>query len=459
MNILDTIAAVSTPFGKGGIAVIRISGRDALNVASKIFKPAKPISLTEAEADRAYYGGIYLAGEQIDDGIAVCFKAPRSFTGEDTVEISCHGGILITQRVLIAALVAGARAAEAGEFTRRAFINGKMKLSGAEALGDLLEAQTNEQISLARSSMRGALSDRVQSIYDELCGVLAAVFAKIDYPDEDLADMTLSQMLIHTEKCIKDLSALCDTYKTGRAVAQGIPTVIAGRTNAGKSSLYNALVGRDAAIVTDIEGTTRDILTDTAMLGRVLLRLSDTAGLRSTTDTVEKIGIDRAKKSIEEAELVLAVLDGSQKPTDEDVGFIKYLKELDATIICVLNKSDKGTDPDASALAQTLDFVVSISAKDGAGIDSLVSLAESLFIDGSLDTSRDAVISNSRQHSAATRALMSLISAREYISDELPLEICASELEAAMQCLGELDGKTVSEDIVAKIFSSFCVGK
>ena len=459
MNLLDTIAAISTPFGKGGIAVIRISGSDAFSVADKIFKPMKNKSLLEATPKMSYYGRIFLGDVQIDDGLAVCFKAPNSFTGEDTVEISCHGGILVTQRVLTAALNAGARAAEAGEFTRRAFINGKMKLSSAEALGSLLEAQTDEQISLARSGMRGTLSEKTDIIYNSLCTVLASVFAHIDYPDEDLADMSEAQMIAAVDENIQRLEALSATYKTGRAIAEGIPTVIAGRTNAGKSSLYNAIVGREAAIVTSIEGTTRDILTETATLGRVMIRLSDTAGLRETDDVVEKIGVERAKDELSRAELVLAVLDGSSAPSDEDIEFVNYLKNQDFTTIFILNKSDLGVHPEAKTIAESFAYNLTMSAKSLEGFDNLVSLVESVFIDNSLDTGRDAVIANSRQHSAVCRSLELLKGAKQYIGDGLPLEVCASELEGAMVALGELDGRTVAEDIVSKIFANFCVGK
>ncbi len=459
MNLLDTIAAISTPFGKGGIAVIRISGSQAFAVADKIFKPVGVKSLLDATPKTSYYGRIFLGDLQIDDGIAVCFKSPSSFTGEDTVEISCHGGILVTQRVLTAALNAGARAAEAGEFTRRAFINGKMKLSGAEALGSLLEAQTDEQIALARSGMRGALSDKTDIIYNSLCTVLASVFAHIDYPDEDLADMSEAEMIAAVDENIQRLEALSATYKTGRAIAEGIPTVIAGRTNAGKSSLYNAIVGREAAIVTSIEGTTRDILTETATLGRVMIRLSDTAGLRETDDVVEKIGVQRAKDELSRAELVLAVLDGSNTPSADDIEFINYLKGRDCTTILILNKSDIGIQPEAKAIADSFEYNLTMSAKSLEGFDRLVSLVESVFIDRSLDTGRDAVIANSRQHSAVSRSLELLKGAKQYIGDGLPLEVCASELEGAMLALGELDGRTVAEDIVSKIFANFCVGK
>lgn len=459
MNILDTIAAISTPFGKGGIAVIRISGADALTVADRIFKPANGKSLKELSPKIAYYGRIFHEGKQIDDGIATLFSAPNSFCGEDTVEISCHGGILITQMVLTAALSSGARLASAGEFTRRAFINGKMKLSHAEALGNLLEAETQEQVFLARSGMRGTLSDEVDGIYNSLCLVLSSVFARIDYPDEDLADMSGEQMVSVIDENISRLESLCRTYRTGRAVAEGIRTSIAGRTNAGKSSLYNRILGRDAAIVTDIEGTTRDILTEKVMLGRVLIKLSDTAGLRRTGDAVEKIGIEKARESIENSELVLAVFDGSTPPTDEDYSLIEYLKGQSAETVAIINKTDRGICPEAEKICSLFEYSVKLSTVSGDGFEKLSELVEGIYIDKNLDTGNDAILANSRQHASALACLECLVRARELIKSSLPLEICCSELESAMSALSELDGRRVSEDIVAGIFKNFCVGK
>ncbi len=459
MNLLDTIAAISTPFGKGGIAVIRICGSEAFSVADKIFKPVGGKSLLTPIANHAYYGRIFFGDTQIDDGIATCFVAPNSFCGEDTVEISCHGGVLVTQKVLTSALAAGARPATAGEFTRRAFINGKMKLTHAEALGGLLEAQTDEQLLLARSGMRGTLSAQADRIYSSLCDILSAIFAHIDYPDEDLADMSREEMLLCVRENKKALASLCATYKTGRAVAEGIPATIAGRTNAGKSSLYNRILGRDAAIVTNIEGTTRDVLTENTMMGRVLLKLSDTAGLRRTHDAVEKIGIERARREIQDSQLIFAVFDGSVPPTAEDLELVNYLKTQDAVKIAVINKTDLGVCPEAEALFGMFEYSVLMSSVSGEGYGELCSLVESIYIDKELDVGRDAIISNSRQHSSAVRALECLMHAEEFIMSDVPYEICCSEIESAMSAIGELDGRTVSEDIVSGIFKNFCVGK
>ncbi len=463
MNLLDTIAAISTPYGKGGIAVIRISGADALSVAEKVFVPKSKKVLSDIESNRAVYGSILSTkdGESviIDDGIAVLFRSPASFTGEDTVEISCHGGVLLTQKVLEAILASGARVAEAGEFTRRAFINGKMTLTGAEALGELLSASTDEQIALARSGLSGRLSGEIGEIYNSLCDILAAIYAHIDYPDEDLADISRDEMLEVACKNLEALRRLAKTYSTGHAIGEGIPTAIVGRTNAGKSTLYNLIVGRDAAIVTDIEGTTRDVLTESAQLGKVVLRLSDTAGLRDTADIVESIGVERARREAESAELVLAVFDGSRIPDDEDIALCSYIASLSAVKIAIVNKTDLGTTEQMLALTENFDMSIPFSADTGTGFDSLVSAVEQLYIDKELDMGHSAVIANARQNAAVISAVQTLSSAIDAIRAELPLEVSCVEVENALASLGEVDGRTVSEDIISKIFANFCVGK
>ena len=463
MNLLDTIAAISTPYGKGGIAVIRISGSDALSVAEKIFVPKSKNLLSSLESNRAVYGSIFSNknGEktEIDDGIAVIFRAPASFTGEDTVEISCHGGVLLTQRVLEAALASGARAATAGEFTRRAFINGKMTLTSAESLGELLSASTDEQISQARSGLSGRLSNEISLIYISLCDVLAAIYAHIDYPDEDLADISRDEMLEAAEKNLSKLRRLAATYTTGHAVGEGIATAIVGRTNAGKSTLYNLIVGRDAAIVTDIEGTTRDILTESAKLGKVTLRLSDTAGLRCTHDKVESIGIERARREAESAELILAVFDGSRAPDSDDVEFCNYLESLSGIKIAIINKSDLKTVPEMQKLVDKFDLKIPFSAETGKGIDALSSAVEKIYIDNNLDMGQSAIIANARQNAAVIRTLDTLSDAITSLRQELPLEVCCVEIENALSAHGEHDGRPVSDDNISKKFANFCVGK
>lgn len=463
MFIGDTIAAISTARGKGGVALLRISGPDAVSICEKMFLPKSGKKLSEYAPRTAVFGSICAPDDrgewgEIDNGLATVFRAPASFTGEDTVEICCHGGILLTQTVLTACLAAGARAAEAGEFTRRAFLNGKMGLSAAEALGDLLEAQTREQLTLAHAGTDGRVERKCREIYDALCAVLSSVYAKIDYPDEDLAEMSREEMQAALAESISRIEKLLDTYRTGHAIAEGIPTVICGKPNVGKSSLYNCIVGRDAAIVTDVEGTTRDVLTETAALGRVTLRLFDTAGLHETEDVVEKIGIDRARKALEDAELILAVFDGSVAPDEEDKALAQSLSGTAATVIAVINKSDLGVvekDFYTTHFAHT----VTLSAKEGEGTEALSALVESCFINGELDTKKDTVLTNARQKGAALSALDAIKRAQEGLAYGLPVELCCSDCEAAMQAIAELDGRAVSEDIVSHIFSHFCVGK
>ena len=463
MFIGDTIAAISTARGKGGVALLRISGPDAISICESVFLPKSGKKLSEYAPRTAVFGSICAPDDrgewnEIDNGLATVFHAPASFTGEDTVEICCHGGILLTQTVLTACIVAGARAAEAGEFTRRAFLNGKMGLSAAEALGDLLEAQTREQLTLAHAGADGRVERKCREIYDALCAVLSSVYAKIDYPDEDLAEMSREEMQAALDESIIRVEKLLDTYRTGHAIAEGIPTVICGKPNVGKSSLYNCIVGHDAAIVTDVEGTTRDVLTETAALGRVTLRLFDTAGLRQTEDVVEKIGIDRARKALEDAELILAVFDGSIAPDEEDKALAKSFANTDATVIAVINKSDLGI-VEQDFYTTHFTHTVTLSAKQGVGTEALSALVESCFINGELNTKEDTVLTNARQKGAALTALEALKRAHEGLSIGLPVELCCSDCEAAMQAIAELDGRAVSEDIVSHIFSHFCVGK
>lgn len=467
MNVFDTIAAVSTPRGKGGIAVIRISGADAITVAEKVFLPKSKKPLSATEHAKTVYGDIRAKDTDgtvinIDDGMATCFYAPRSFTGENTVEISCHGGVLITETVLEAVFAAGARPATAGEFTRRAFISGRMSLSQAQSLGELLEARTQGQLLLSRSGVRGVLSDKIEELYTKLGDVLSSIYAKIDFPDEDLADMTREQMLDAFTDVKHAVDKLASTYKTGHAVSEGIKTVICGRTNAGKSSLYNRIVGRDAAIVTDIEGTTRDLLEETVAFGKVTLRLCDTAGLRETSDAVESIGVERARRVMKDAELVLAVFDGSRDPDDEDKELLSELKESAACVIPVLNKCDAWGEnsPMADAVKDAgFGNAVVISAASGEGIDALSRMVDEKFTDGEIDLRYDAVVADARQYAALLQASEALCGVIDEMQAGYELDVCCVDAEGAMNALGEINGHHVGEDIVSSIFHKFCVGK
>lgn len=456
----DTIAAVSTPRGKGGVALLRVSGADAVRAAEKVFLPGNGKALSQAEPRRAVYGQILDAeGQVIDDGLATVFRAPASFTGEDTVEICCHGGILLTETVLTALLAAGARPAGAGEFTKRAFLNGKLDLSAAEALGNLLEAQTRDQLTLAHTGMTGKTGERCRAIYEELRRILAAVYVTIDYPDEDLADMSREEIAAAFGACARELRALCDTYRTGHAVAEGIRTVICGKPNVGKSSLFNALVGREAAIVTDVEGTTRDVLHAVASAGRVTLNLCDTAGLHDTPDRVERIGVERAREELEQAELILAVFDASSEPDENDRKLIDVLQKQPIPVVAVCNKTD-GTDGGIPQVWHAcFPDAVALSARTGAGMDALRQRIDRLFTDGAIDLSRDAVLTGARQHAAALRAKEAAERAAAALTAGYPIDACCTDAEQAMAALAKLDGRAVSEEIVGEIFSHFCVGK
>ncbi len=456
MKVYDTIAAISTPRGKGGIAVIRISGEDTGAVLRRVFVPLGKDPT--AHPRRACFGNILsAAGEVIDEGLVTYFAAPHSFTGENVAEISCHGGVLLTETVLAAVLAAGARPATAGEFTARAMLNGKMGLSSVEALGALLEAGTKGQLMLARGGMEGKLAAATREIYERLAEILSDIYAKVDFPDEDLNSMSVAQLRAALVKVREKAAALAATWHTGRAVLDGIETVICGPVNAGKSTLYNAIVGYDAAIVTDIAGTTRDVISEIASLGNVTLRLSDTAGLRDTADAVEQIGVARADAAIDKAELVLAVLDGS-RPLDGDThALLDRLKNVSATVIVVLSKRDKGLRISKDVL-DGFAHVVEISAMTG-DISALTERVEALYTSAAIDIRYDPVVANARQFSALSRAGEALDNAIAALDAGIPLDASCVDVELALSAVGEVDGRAVSEDIVANIFSRFCVGK
>ena len=461
-NYAYTIAAVSTPPGKGGVAIIRISGPDALRIGAEVFRPASKRNFEEAIPRMQIRGDIYYGAEMIDDGIATYFKAPASYTGEDTVEIACHGGILVTKTVLEAVFNAGARPAEPGEFTRRAFLSGKISLSEAESIGGLIDAETKEQMKLSSGKSRALFEESISEIRKLLTSVLSSTYARIDYPDEDLGDFTTDEAVEILTSAKKKVINLLSTYKTGHAVKDGIDTVICGKPNAGKSTLYNALVGRDAAIVTDIEGTTRDVLSERVPFGRVMLNLSDTAGVRETTsDVIEKIGIERSLEKISSAELILSVFDLSRCADDEDKALLSILKDIPRAKIALLNKSDLEEKFVRSLVKVGFDATVEISAKDGSEkiAEALIPIVDSLFTDEKISVGEDAIISSARQ-SAALNSTLSLIDAALFAyKSGVSEDAVSSDIELALGRIAELDGRAVSEEVVADIFSKFCVGK
>lgn len=455
----STIAAISTPYGKGGVALIRISGPDAVSVADKIFHPKGEKKLSAAPANTAVYGMISFNNNQIDDGIATVFYAPRSFTGENTVEICCHGGIFVTQTVLGAVFEAGAVPAGPGEFTKRAFLNGKLGLTQAEAIADVLDAHSEEMLKLSSAGSRGILGKKIEKLSDLIRAIIAETYVNVDFPDEDLSSMDKTEMSARLNAVLTELDTLEKTYKTGRAIREGIETVIAGKPNTGKSSLLNLMCGTDRAIVTDIAGTTRDLLEEKVIVGKITLNLCDTAGIRSAKDTVEKIGVEKAEKKMEQADLILAVFDSSSPLDRFDADVINRINTLPAAKIAVINKSDLPSQMDPCQIENIFDKIVYLSAATGEGKEELFSCIEELYTTGEIDYNTTAVIANARQHAAVKRAVDHVKEALNAIRAGYSDELAAAALELALSELAEIDGRQVSEQIVNEIFHHFCVGK
>jgi tRNA modification GTPase len=468
-NLLDTVAAVSTPRGKGGVALIRVSGPDALAICGRVFFARSGRSPGD-EPRHAFFGeirfpdGCRRAGETVDTGLATYFRAPASFTGEDTVEICCHGGALVTATVLEAVLCAGARQAEKGEFSRRAFASGKLSLPEAEALGLLIDAESEDQLKLSRAGVGGALTAACESLRAGITALLADVYARIDFPEEDLGSLPDDEVRARTDALAAETERLLGTYRTGRAVAEGIETVICGRTNTGKSTLYNRLTGAENAIVTGSEGTTRDVLCSTVSFGGATLRLCDTAGIRGAArDEAEVIGIGRTVERIDGAELVLFLIDGSREPDADDISLAERLRGARGQVIALLTKCDLGpARPGALELFRGFPAGEAVSAVTGEGIDRLESRVRALFIDGELDLGRDSVVTTARQFRALETASEALREAGDAICAGFTADVVSVCLERAASALTELDGRgagAVSADVIEEIFSRFCVGK
>ncbi len=456
----STVAAISTARGKGGVAMIRISGGDALSVVNKMFVLPSGKSVFDISPRICYYGNIVRDGKTVDDGTLTYFKGPNSFTGEDVCEICCHGGLYVTQAVLELALSCGAEMAGAGEFTKRAYINGKLTLSRAEAIGQVIDASNDAQLRLSRAAARGALTDKLLKIREHMLDLITRSYATIDYPDEDIEDNERGKMSDTLSIVLEELIKLKNSYRASRAVSEGIKTAIVGKPNAGKSSLYNALCGEELAIVTNIAGTTRDVIEHTALVGDVTLRLADTAGIRDTDDTVEQIGVTRAIQKLNEAEIVLCVFDGSEPETAQDYKIIEDVK--DKCSVAVINKSDSKrrlSDGFITHLYKKFPYVCEISAKSADGLDGLAKVLNEMYELDKIDISNDAVIANARQLSSVKLALDKVTEAKSALDfGETPDIICFS-LENALSELDMIDARTTSEEIVSEIFSRFCVGK
>ena len=458
MNIdyQNTIAAISTPTGVGGISVIRISGENAVEIADSVFRSVSGRHISDIKGYTALFGKVCDEGEAIDEAVVTLFKAPHSYTGEDVVEISCHGGMYITNRVLRSVLKAGAVLAGPGEFTERAFINGKIDLTESEAVMDLISAKGRAAARSALGIKEGRLRAEIDSVKALLIDDAAHLSAWADYPEEDIPEVS-SDSLFHnlTEACGK-LDALLKSYDSGRAVKQGIDTLIIGKPNVGKSTLMNLLAGVQKSIVTDIPGTTRDIIEETVVIGSAVLILSDTAGLRESDDPIERIGVELVKKRLSSCGLALAVFDASRPLDENDHNMLDLLGDVPS--IAIINKNDLECVVDTDLIESKAKKTVYISASSGDGIDRLTQAVEEITGAATFDENA-AVLSNERQYQCVMRAAEPLHEALKAVEDGVTLDAVTVLIEESIQNLLELTGERASDTIVHSVFSKFCVGK
>lgn len=453
---MSTIAAISTGQAAGGIGIVRISGENALNVADRIFKSVSGLKLKELGGYRAALGTVFFEEKPVDEAIATVFRAPKSYTGEDVVELSCHGGLYVTRQVLRAALSAGAVAAEPGEFTKRAFLNGKMDLTKAEAVMSIISAQGEQAKAAALGTLDGLLYRKISGISGELKGLAASLAAWVDYPDEEIEDLPDDKILSVLENAASSLSDLIARFDSGRAVLEGVDTAIVGKPNVGKSTLMNLLTGTEKSIVTEIAGTTRDIVEETAVVGGVVLRLCDTAGLRETDDKVESIGVARAKQKLETATLILAVFDASAPLEEQDKALFPLCKEKHA--IAIVNKTDLPTQLDAKILDTVFNKVVYISAKENNGLQSLEQAIAEVLGTAAFDSSA-ATLMNERQLACCSAALDAVKEAHDALASGVTRDAVQVCVDSAIESLDTLTGERATESVVNEIFSRFCVGK
>ena len=460
MKEFDTICAIATPIGEGGISIIRISGNDALGIASSIFRPKNKQDIKDMKTYTMRYGNILSRenNEIVDDVILSYMKGPYSYTGENVVEINCHGGVVATNRVLNEIVKAGARLAEPGEFTKRAFLNGKIDLSQAEAVIDIIRAKTELSMKSAIMQSKGLLSKEIGELRKYLLNVLALIEYAVDFTEDDediIDDNLLFQIKDGINKTIERIKKLLKNADEGKIIRDGLNMVIVGKPNVGKSSLLNALLKEKRAIVTDIPGTTRDIIEEYINIDGIPVRIIDTAGIRDTEDTVEKIGVERSKEKIEEADLVILMMDSSREVDDEDKLIIDAVK--DKKYITLLNKIDLNRKISDDIIVN-LRNIIEISAKNEIGIDNLKDKIKELFFDGEID-SESLIISNTRHKQALYRALENCTIALEKIQSNEFLDLISIYITSGMRALGEITGDELEEDLLNKIFSEFCVGK
>ena len=454
--LFDTIAAISTPKGEGGIGIIRISGDKSFEILSKIFNMKNPNK--DLGFYKFNYGFVHDNGKIIDEVMTVRMKAPKTYTCEDIVEINCHGGNLITEKVLELVLKNGARHAEQGEFTKRAFMNGRIDLSQAEAVIDLIQGKTEKSISLSMDQLRGDLKEKINKFKKALLDVTAHVNVVLDYPEEGIDDPLPENLRENLEKVYKEANILIESYDKGKKIKEGIKTVIVGKPNVGKSTLLNSLLKEERAIVTHIPGTTRDIIEEIINIKGIPLVLVDTAGIRKTEDIVENIGVEKSKQFIEKADLILLVLDASKELEKEDIEVIEKIKENNKKTIVLLNKIDLERKIDLSNY--DLENILKISAKDNIGIDEMEEKIYSYIVEEDVEnTSEKLIITNIRHKTALEKTKEAVNNIFETIDNGMPMDLISVDLKEALDALSEITGEISSEDILDHVFGNFCVGK
>jgi len=456
MREYETIAAISTALGESGVSIIKISGEQSKEITAKIFKQKNNKDFLEAKPWTINYGHVMdiASGEIIDEVLVSYFKGPKSFTAEDVVEISCHGGRVATESVLNAVFLAGARPAEPGEFTKRAFLNGRIDLSQAEAVIDIIQAKTELSMKSAMSQSGGKLSKEITEIRNQILNLLAFIEVTVDFPEEDLEFTTGQEVSEKLSTMLEKVTDLISTSEEGKILRDGLSIAIIGKPNVGKSSLLNALLRENRAIVTDVPGTTRDIIEEYLNIDGIPIKITDTAGIRETEDIVEKIGVDRSKSKIDEADLIVFVLDSSRPMDQEDKDIIRYINNRKS--ITLINKVDLQEKMDL--LGFDLGETINVSALNGYGINELKNRIKELFFHGNLEVS-DLMVTNRRHKEALLRAKEKMEAAKYAIDQGISLDLAAIDLNAAWNYFGEITGDTLSEDLVDKIFSDFCIGK
>ena len=457
-NLNDTIAAISTAIGEAGIAIVRMSGDDSINIIDEIFKSASGKKMAEAENRKFLYGHIVDGDKQIDEVLVVKMKGPHSYTAEDIIEIHCHGGVVSVKRILNLILSKGARLAEKGEFTKRGFLNGRIDLTQAEAVIDMIKAKTDLSFDIGLNQLSGALSEVLNKLKDELVSMQALIVANIDFPDEDIEDAAYNDLIERSNKILDKMDNLLDNSKNSRLLRDGINTVILGKPNVGKSSLLNGLLKYDRAIVTDIAGTTRDIIEDYINLDGVLLKITDTAGIRETDDEVEKIGVNIAREKLKEADLVIAIFDISREFDKDDEEILNLIK--DKKHITILNKDDleqKISDEEIEKYFK--DDYLRLSVMENESVKKIENLIIDLFFDGELQISSDSVLSNLRHINALKEAKKSLLEVNESLKQKVFLDLIEVDLENVIGHISEITGTITTEDILDRVFSDFCIGK